>query len=127
MIRYIPEDSRPDSATIAHVQRFHRDVLRELRGQDVPIVIGADSPGLSPLDEAMYYYEVGAVDNVAVLQMLSVVTPRRIFPEREIGCLDEGCEASFLALEGNPLDDISHLKSVALRLKEGRLVDMSTP
>ena len=44
MIRYIPEDSRPDSATIAHVQRFHRDVLRELRGQDVPIVIGADAP-----------------------------------------------------------------------------------
>jgi len=85
-------------------------------------VIGGDSPGLSPLDEAMYYHELGTVDNAAVLRMLSVVTPRRIFPDREIGCLDDGCEASFLALEGNPLDDISHLRRIAVRLKEGRLL-----
>jgi len=122
MIRYIAEDSRPDSATVAQIRRFHRDVLRELRDQDVPIVIGGDSPGLSPLDEAMYYHELGTVDNAAVLRMLSVVTPRRIFPDREIGCLDDGCEASFLALEGNPLDDISHLRRIAVRLKEGRLL-----
>ena len=47
---------------------------------------------------------------------------RSIFPGRRIGRLVEGYEASFLALPGNPLEDLSAVDSISLRMKQGCLV-----
>jgi hypothetical protein len=43
--------------------------------------------------------------NAQVLRIWSETTPRAIFPKRPFGRLADGYEASFLALEGNPLMD----------------------
>jgi imidazolonepropionase-like amidohydrolase len=125
MIPYIPEAYRPDSARVQQAKDFHRDAIRRLHDHGVSLVIGGDSPGLSPLDEAKYFHKLGALDNLALLRMLSVATPRRIFPERQIGCLEENCEASFLALVSNPLEDVAQIRNVAVRVKGGRFVEMS--
>jgi hypothetical protein len=39
--------------------------------------------------------------------MWAETTPQSIFPNRKIGALSDGAEASLLALEGNPLEDLS--------------------
>ena len=51
-------------------------------------------------------------------------TPRAIFPRRKIGFLREGYEASFLALDGNPLTNFEEIKNVRLRFKQGYLLDL---
>jgi imidazolonepropionase-like amidohydrolase len=52
----------------------------------------------------------------------SVATPAAIFPDRKIGRFEEGYEASFLALAGNPLDDFEAVQAIVLRVKQGRLI-----
>jgi imidazolonepropionase-like amidohydrolase len=42
-----------------------------------------------------------------------------IFPQRRIGLLREGYEASFLAFEGNPLDDWRNIRRIRPRFKQG--------
>lgn len=39
--------------------------------------------------------------------------------ERKIGRLLEGCEASFLALEGNPIDNLENVRKIKYRFKQG--------
>ena len=46
-------------------------------------------------------------------------TPRSIVPQRQIGFLREGYEASFLALDGNPPDDWGNIRRIKRRFKQG--------
>jgi imidazolonepropionase-like amidohydrolase len=55
--------------------------------------------------------------------MWTETTPKTIFPKREIGALKEGYEASFLALEGNPLEDLQNVRKIKLRFKQGVLLE----
>ena len=54
--------------------------------------------------------------------MWSEDTPHMIFPERKIGHLKEGYEASFLVLAGNPLEDFSQVKNIRIRFKQGQVL-----
>jgi imidazolonepropionase-like amidohydrolase len=49
---------------------------------------------------------------------------RAIFPKRKIGLLREGYEASFLALEGNPIEDLRNLQRIKVRFKQGVLLEL---
>jgi imidazolonepropionase-like amidohydrolase len=55
--------------------------------------------------------------------MWSEITPRTIFPDRQIGALQEGFEASFLALEGDPLRDFRNVRRIKIRFKQGFLFE----
>jgi len=46
-----------------------------------------------------------------------------IFPNRRIGRLQDGYEASFLVLAGNPLSDFSQVKNIRLRFKQGSFLN----
>ncbi len=50
-------------------------------------------------------------------------TAKTIFPERKIGALKPGYETSFLALEGNPLEDWQQVRKIKLRFKQGGLLE----
>jgi imidazolonepropionase-like amidohydrolase len=63
-----------------------------------------------------------AFDNLELLRLWSD-TARTIFPDRKIGALDEGYEASFLALEGNPLRAFANVKRIRLRVKQGVVLE----
>ncbi|HYH09117.1 MAG TPA: hypothetical protein VEK11_18860, partial [Thermoanaerobaculia bacterium] len=69
--------------------------------------------------------ELGIFSDAELLDLWSRVTPRAIFPKRKIGCLDDGCEASFLALEGDPLLDFAHTGRIRLRVKDGKLLELA--
>jgi imidazolonepropionase-like amidohydrolase len=46
-------------------------------------------------------------------------TAATIFPGRKIGRLEDGYEASFLVLDGDPLADFGNTGRIAMRFKEG--------
>jgi imidazolonepropionase-like amidohydrolase len=57
-----------------------------------------------------------------LLRLATESTPRVLFPERLIGRFAEGAEASLIALDANPLVDLSAIRRVSLRVKQGNLL-----
>lgn len=116
------DSSGLDSANRGRVLTLFRDNLRTLARRRVRVALGSDEFRGSTLNEVMALRTLGVFSDAELLRMWSVVTPRAIFPKRRIGCFDRGCEASFLALEGNPLEDFGNAKKIGLRMKQGVLL-----
>lgn len=93
--------------------------LELLRSNGVTIAIGSDNYEGTSISEITALQDFGVFDPLTLLKLLSENTPRVIFPDRRIGALRDGYEASFLALEGNPLDDFSNVGKITLRVKQG--------
>ncbi len=55
-----------------------------------------------------------------LLKIWSEATPQTIFPNRKIGFLKDGYEASFLVLGGNPLENFGEIKNIRMRFKQGQ-------
>ena len=98
--------------------------FRMLRNAGVRLAIGSDAISgertfATARDEVKYIASHDLADNLSILRMWAVETPRTIFPQRKLGCLEAGCEASFLVLGGDPIADHTNLDRIALRVKEG--------
>jgi imidazolonepropionase-like amidohydrolase len=93
--------------------------LRTLIDSGVALAIGSDNVGDSSVLEAEHLQSLGVVTRLALLKLWAEDTPRSIFPQRRIGFLREGYEASLLALEGNPLEDWRNIRRIKLRIKQG--------
>jgi imidazolonepropionase-like amidohydrolase len=115
--------NRPDeSAAIASRQAPN---LRLLKQAGVHIVIGSDDPADTTIGEISHLRRLGVFSDLELLSMWTNDTPQAIFPKRLIGSLREGYEASFLALEGDPLVDWSATERIKLRVKRGHAVDLT--
>jgi imidazolonepropionase-like amidohydrolase len=112
-----PEDER---AQLRQVQTANLKLLRE---HGVAIAIGSDGSGDSLIKEVEYLQGLGVFDNSTLLKMWTETTAKTIFPQRKIGALKLGYEASFLALEGNPLEDLQNVRKIKLRFKQGFLLE----
>ena len=98
--------------------------LNLLKTAKVRLAFGSDRYGSTPLDDVLYLSTLGVFSNLEMLKIWTEDTPRTIFPNRRIGKLREGYEASFLVLEGNPIDDFERIKNIQLRFKQGYLINV---
>jgi glyoxylase-like metal-dependent hydrolase (beta-lactamase superfamily II) len=110
------DSARPDRR---YFDEIHRHNLGLLARHRVAIAIGSDYAPGGAIAEARYIASLGVLDRASVLRALVETTPRAIFPERQVGRFAEEYEASFLALEGNPLADLRNLDRIAFRAKQG--------
>lgn len=94
-------------------------ILRQLVKAKVPLALGADSYGstVRPEIDALVKNEV--FSNQELLDIYSRSTPQSIFPDRKIGEIREGYEASFLVLNQNPIKQIQAIKEIEMKVKEG--------
>ena len=69
--------------------------------------------------------ETDVFSNLELLKMWSETTPRAVFPQRKIGALEEGYEANFLVLDGNPIEDFSNMRRIRMRVKHSIAVDVN--
>lgn len=97
--------------------------MKLLREAGVWLAIGSDSAEDSSVAEFFYLKGLNVFDNLTLLKMWTESTPQSIFPRRKIGTLSEGAEASFLALEGNPLEDLQNVRRIRVRFKQGVLLE----
>lgn len=97
--------------------------LKLLHENGVRLAIGSDNVNDSSLKEFEYLQKLGVFDNLTLLKMWTETTAKIIFPQRKIGALSEGYEASFLALGGNPLEDWQNVRKIKLRFKQGVLLE----
>ena len=106
------------------MMKNHRENLRLLSEAGVRIGIGSDQFSKHAVDELMNLASLDFFDNETLLNMICVVTPLAIFPERRVGGFVDGAEASFLVLDENPLDDIANILGISLRVKDGVFLDL---
>lgn len=83
----------------------------------VRLAIGRNQISMKSIDELMNPASYGVLDNGAFLNPSAIA--REIFPERRIGSLEDGAEATFLVFTDSPLDDIANIKSIRLPFKDG--------
>jgi imidazolonepropionase-like amidohydrolase len=112
----------PDSADNRRLNELFDRNLRTLKAHHVTIAIGSDNYRETSAPEARYLASTGIFSNLEVLKMWSEATPQAIFPRRKIARLEPGYEASFLALEGNPLTDLANTARIRLRVKQGQIL-----
>jgi imidazolonepropionase-like amidohydrolase len=98
--------------------------LKLLAKYRVKIAVGSDNMSGTSLAEAMNLHGLKAFDNLTLLRLWCENTAQAIFPNRKIGLLRDGYEASFLVLEANPLDDFMNVKRIKIRFKQGALISL---
>jgi imidazolonepropionase-like amidohydrolase len=101
------------------VREMQLQNLRLLKNAGVRFGIGPDVYGKTPLIEAMYLHQLGVFSNLELLKIWCENTPEDIFPNRKIGHLQEGYEASFIVLPTNPIESFNAVNSIKLRFKQG--------
>ena len=111
--------------TVDSIQKVNliRDFLKRFKDKGGKILIGADSFNKTLYGEIQAFINSGVYDAEELLAILCYDTPRTIFPNRQIGRIEEDYEGSFLVLGRNPLEDINALKEVELVVKQGYLLD----
>ncbi len=93
--------------------------LKLLKRYKVKIAFGSDRYGSTPVADVLYLQKLGVFSNLEMLKIWCEDTPRSIFPNRKIGLLKNGYEASFLVLDNNPLMNFEEIKNIRLRFKQG--------
>ena len=96
-----------------------------LRIAGAPLAVGVNAYGSTLTDGMIAGVEKGFLSSVELLRIASMDTPRAIFPARRVGCLEVGCEASFIGFEKNPIEDISAIRHIELRFKDGETLELS--
>jgi imidazolonepropionase-like amidohydrolase len=114
----VKDPGDPDGAKYREVYVHNLQLLARYGAR---IAIGTDMRG-SVSEEVLYISSLGVFDNRVLLNMLTQTTPQVIFPSRKIGSFGEGYEASFLALDANPLDDLQNVKHISIRVKQGNVL-----
>ncbi len=126
LLRPLASGAGEESATARGVLALITDNLRLLRDAGVNVVIGSDRYRTTSVSEAVALHDLHVYSDTALLRMWSIATPRAIFPKRKFGTAP-GDEASFLVLDGNPLEDWSGVRRIRLRVKEGVILDRISP
>jgi hypothetical protein len=98
--------------------------LKLLRDHGVKLAIGTDKPSDTSHREIEYLRRLGVFDDLTLLKMWTETTPQTIFPDRKIGALEDGYEATFLGLEGNPLENWNNTRRIRVRFKQGLVIDL---
>jgi imidazolonepropionase-like amidohydrolase len=112
-------------------ERFRRIIERQkrlfnlMRQSGVTLALGSDNYGRTLGDELWYLHDNQIFDNLTLLRIATEITPQTIFPDRKIGRLREGYEASFLVVNGNPLEDFSRIKKIERRFKQGEWIKLA--
>jgi len=113
-----------DEELRGYLERVIRPNFDRLRAAGVPILIGTDKPRETSDVEIATLMRLGLLDARQALHDWSVTTPQHIFPDRRIGRLAAGYEASFLVLAGNPLEDFGNTRRIELRVKQGQRITL---
>ncbi len=98
--------------------------LRLLRDAGVTLAAGSDEYGETSSAEITYLRTLGVFSDAELLRMWSTNCARTLFPDRRVGGLDPGNEASFLALGADPLANFDAVRNIRLRVKQGAALEV---
>ncbi len=101
-----------------------RDNLVRLHKAGVNLVVGSDNVQDTSRGEVEHLASLAALDSRTILRMWTENCARTVFPERKVGKLADGYEASFLVLDGDPIADLGATSRIKLRVKDGEVLEL---
>lgn len=110
-----------DVAQLERAKKIQRAGLSLLKFHGVRIAVGADLFE-NASREAQYLEQLGVFSPREILDMWSRTTPQLIFPNRRIGRLRAGYEASFVALPCDPTARFECVRQITVRMKNGAVL-----
>jgi hypothetical protein len=110
------------AAELAEIQEIQKLNLSRMQAAGIPLLMGSDHVFGTVLSEIQYLDALGISSRSALLKSLSMDTPQWLFPDRRLGRFGEGAEASFLILDGDPLENLQALETISLGVKQGNLM-----
>ncbi len=118
---------RVSSEREAAVRRLQIENLQTLKTAGVKLLLGSDVFNGGALTELRHLDSLGVLDRASLLRLASISTPQALYPKRRLSCFEPACEASFLVLPANPLNDLEALGKIHLRVKQGRILSLQSP
>ena len=122
-----PEKFNFSEATVATLEKALEPtavVLRRARKHNVKVVLGTDAvAGADGRNAEEFIYRVkdgGDTPAQALMSGMSVAA-EALDLGGKAGCLAAGCDADVVAVEGNPLEDITSVRHVVFVMKGGRV------
>lgn len=104
----------------AEIKAVQTANLRLLRAAGARLAIGSDNYMQTSRSEIDNLVAMKVFDTSTLLR-LWIETPKvSIFPGRRLSCLEVGCEADFLVLGSDPMNDLAATKAIAAAWKDGR-------
>lgn len=100
-----------------------RHNLMLLKEHGVTVAPGTDVYAVTARPEIEALARFGVWTPAELLAMWSIAAPRVVFPDRRIGGLRPGYEASFIALDCDPLANFACTNRIAQRFKRGRFLE----
>jgi imidazolonepropionase-like amidohydrolase len=119
------ERMSPDA--YAALQTAQVENLRLMRDAGVRLVVGSDEPRATSSFETDYLQTLNLFSNAQLLRMWSTDCSTALFPDRRLGQLRPGYEASFLVLGSDPLANFDATQNITLRVKEGHVLEVTPP
>jgi hypothetical protein len=116
------DESTPDASLRKEYKNLLISNLQRLKKHNVRIAIGSDLYRQTAAYEAVRLHELGVFDNLTLLKMWCETTALAIFPNRKIGRLKDGYEASFLVLAASPVEDFLNTGRIVMRVKQGEIL-----
>ena len=111
-----------ESPRYEETRRVQAANLSILKAAGARLAVGSDRYQDTGLDEALNLATLGPFTTEEVLR-LAVETPRlAIFPDRAVGTLAPGWEASFVAAPCDPREDLTCIRRATHRVKQGVLL-----
>ncbi|TQV74843.1 amidohydrolase family protein [Aliikangiella marina] len=95
-------------------------MIKKLYDAGVPLVAGTDAIVGFTLHRELELYAKAGIPNYDVLK-IATINSARIAGQKDVGTIEEGMIADLILLDGNPLEDISHIRSVAMTIKGNNL------
>ncbi len=94
--------------------------LKLLKEAGAVLAVGSDEVDDTSVAEIDHLRGLGVFTEAELLRMWTQNCARTTFPTRRIGRLEDGYEASFVVLAGDPLADFANTRRIASRFKDGQ-------
>jgi len=118
--------SRADERTAEHAN-LAKDVLNKAYAAGIRLTTGSDSNPISEIGileiEQMVFH---GIPEMAAIQAATRNSAEMMGMLADLGTVEVGKLADLVVLERNPLEHISHLRSLTMVIKDGQIVNRST-
>ncbi len=124
---YVTRMQTPE-APIDQDQAVMQYNLKLLMDAGVNVVTGTDAGNIGTLHASSYFAELRAMQaaglsNAQILQASTLNGAKMLSKAKTMGQIKEGFVADLILLEGNPLEDLQHIRSLSVVVRKGKAYD----
>lgn len=96
-------------------------MVKKLHDNGVPVVPGTDAIAGFTLHRELELYADAGISNADVLKLATIGSAKVVGNDDNVGSITKGKQADLVFVDGNPLEDMSDLRRIALVIKGQRL------